>query len=89
MTFFYNKIGHSSYGLSFKHHFARNIYWSPDFLREDVTRSSRSPDLSPRDFFLWKYLKSEYFKHPPEPFNNKLKKTIRQEITTIPIVMLE
>jgi len=30
-------------------------------LREDVAWPTRSPDLSPCDFFLWGYLKAENF----------------------------
>ncbi|KAL4130614.1 hypothetical protein QTP88_008035 [Uroleucon formosanum] len=56
-------------------------------LRENITWPPRSPDLSPCDYFLWGYLKAEVFKHQPRTIE-ELKKTIRQEISRIPLDML-
>ena len=35
-------------------------------LGRQVERPARSPDLTPCDFFLWGYLKSRFYKTPPE-----------------------
>ena len=48
----------------------------------------RSPDLSPCDFFLWRYLKSKVYLGNPRTID-ELKEAIRREILTIPISMLE
>ncbi|KAL4096725.1 hypothetical protein QTP88_021620 [Uroleucon formosanum] len=56
-------------------------------LRENITWPPRSPDLSPCDYFLWGYLKAEVFKHRPRTIE-ELKKTIREEISMIPLDML-
>ena len=42
----------------------------------------RSPDLSPCDFFLWRYLKEKVFKHCPRSLED-LKERIQQEIDSI------
>jgi hypothetical protein len=44
---------------------------------------ARSPDLSPCDFFLWRYLKEKVFKHRPQSLED-LKERIRQKINAIP-----
>ena len=31
------------------------------FLRDDIGWPARSPDLSPRDYFLWSYAKAEVY----------------------------
>jgi len=56
-------------------------------LREDVTWSPCSPDLSACDFFFWDYLKAEDFKHRPRTLE-ELKETIREKIVRIPKDML-
>ena len=56
-------------------------------LREAVPWPPRSPDLSPRDFFLWGYLKAEVFKHRPRSLD-QLKEAIREEIEEISPDML-
>jgi len=52
-------------------------------LREDVAWPPRTSDLSPRDFFLWGYLKAEIFKYRPRTLE-ELKETIREKIARIP-----
>jgi hypothetical protein len=47
-------------------------------LHEAVPWPPRSPDLSPRDFFLWGYLKAEVFKHRPRSLD-RLKEAIQEE----------
>ena len=44
---------------------------------------ARSPDLTPCDFFLWRYLKEKVFKHHPQSLED-LKERIQQEINSIP-----
>ena len=52
-------------------------------LRGDFGWSARSPDLNPRDFFLWGYLKSKVYSNRPQSIE-QLKDAINQEITAIP-----
>ena len=52
-------------------------------LRGYVCWPAQSPDLSPGDFFLWKYLKEKDFKRRPQSLED-LKERIRQEIDGIP-----
>ena len=52
-------------------------------LRGDIGWPTRSPDLSPCDFFLWGYLKSKVYINHPQSIE-QLKEAIRQEITAIP-----
>ena len=54
----------------------------------DVPWSSRSPDLSTCDFFLWGYLKSRVYAHKPCTLND-LKVAIRQEICPIDRQLLD
>ncbi|KAF0711882.1 DUF4817 domain-containing protein [Aphis craccivora] len=56
-------------------------------LRENITWPPRSSDLNPCDYFLWRYLKAEVFKHRPRTIE-ELKEAIRQEISAIPLDML-
>jgi len=44
---------------------------------------TRSPDLSPCDVFLWRYLKEKVFKRRPRSLED-LKERIQQEIDSIP-----
>jgi hypothetical protein len=44
---------------------------------------SRSPDLTPSDFFLWGYLKAQVYHHRPRTLEG-LKEAITQEVTAIP-----
>ena len=48
----------------------------------DVPWHPRSPDISTRDFFLWRYFKSRVYTHKPHTLND-LKAAIRQEIRPI------
>jgi hypothetical protein len=52
------------------------------FLWENVTWLFCSPDLSPCNYFLRGYLKSEVFKHQPRTIEQP-KDAIRQEIAAI------
>jgi hypothetical protein len=56
--------------------------------RGDISWPARSPDLTPCDYFLWGYLKSEMFKHRPRNLQ-ALKDAIRQEVARIPHDMLD
>jgi hypothetical protein len=53
----------------------------------DIPWPARSPDLTPCDYFLWGYLKSEVFKHRPRTLQD-LKDAIRLEVARIPQQML-
>jgi hypothetical protein len=46
-----------------------------------------SPDITPPDFFLWGYVKSNVFRTPVNGLND-LKISIRNEISAIPADML-
>lgn len=48
----------------------------------------RSPDMTPPDFFLWGYLKSKVYVNKPKSLR-ALKNNIRNEISKIPVEMLE
>jgi len=62
---------------------ARNMFpGHPISLFRDVPWPPRSPDLSTRDFFLWRYLKSRVYAHNPRTLSD-LKEAIRQEIRPI------
>lgn len=52
-------------------------------LRGDIGWPPRSPDLSPCDFFLWGYLKSQVYQHRPQTIE-ALKEIITQEVAAIP-----
>ena len=59
-------------------------YWDKYRARQnDLTHLLVSLDLNPCDFFLWGYLKSKVYSNRPQSIE-KLKDTIRQEITAIP-----
>jgi len=49
---------------------------------------TRSPDLTPPDFFLWGYLKSKVFTNKPQTLL-QLKENIRREITAIDVHILQ
>ena len=53
-----------------------NIHWP-----------SRSPDLTPVDFFLWGYLKDRVYTGRPQT-REELKQSIHTEITAIQVDML-
>ena len=53
-------------------------------LRGDISWPPRSPDLSPPYFFLWGYVKAEFYKHRPRNLQ-ELKDVIRQEVAAIPM----
>lgn len=55
----------------------------------DIPWPARSPDLTAPDFFLWGYLKSKVFQENPPRTKEDLKERIRQEITNIPLQMLQ
>jgi len=55
----------------------------------DITRPTRSTDLSACDFFLWCYLKSQVFKDPAPHTVQELKHRIHQEVKRIPVEMLQ
>jgi hypothetical protein len=55
----------------------------------DTTCSTRSPDLSACDFFLWGYLKSQVFKAPTPQTVQELKHRIQQEVKRIPVEMFQ
>lgn len=55
----------------------------------DITWPSRSPDLTPCDFFLWGYLKSKVFQDNPPQTIQALRERIRQEVENIPLAMLQ
>ena len=55
----------------------------------DITWPARSPDLSPSDFFLWGYLKSQVFKAPAPNTVQELKHRSQQEVKRIPVEMLQ
>lgn len=50
--------------------------------REDIQWPPRSPDLTPCDFFLWGYLKSQVYRNSPATLD-ALKNNIRREIEAI------
>jgi len=52
-------------------------------LRSDIGWPARSPDLSPCEFFLWRYLKVEVYKHRPQTLK-ALKDAILEEVAAIP-----
>ena len=56
--------------------------------RVDLHWPARSPDLSPRDYFLWEYLKSIVYNDCPSTLTH-LKNNIRRTVANIPIDMLE
>ena len=51
-------------------------------LNEAIEWPPRSPDLTPLDFFLWRYLKSKVFSIPP-PNLDAMKRRIRVEIDVL------
>lgn len=51
--------------------------------RGDIPWPSRSPDLTPCDFFLWGYLKSRVYHNKPTTIS-QLKQNIHEEIAAIP-----
>ena len=53
------------------------------YLRGDIGWPALSPDLTPCDFFLWRYLKAEVYKHWPQTLK-ALKDVIREEVAAIP-----
>jgi hypothetical protein len=55
-------------------------------LRGDILWPACSPNLSPCDFFLWRYLKAEVFKCRPQT-TDELTDAICHKITAIPEVM--
>jgi hypothetical protein len=55
-------------------------------LRGDIPWPARSPDLSPRHFFLWGYLKAEVFKRRART-TDELKDAVRHKIRAIPEAM--
>jgi len=57
-------------------------------LRGDILWPARSPDLTPCDYFLWGYLKTEVFKHRPRTLQ-ALKDAIRLEVARILHDMLD
>lgn len=57
------------------------------FHNSDVTWPSRSPDLSPCNFFLWGYLKQKVYENRPHT-TEELKESIRAEIQNNPLEML-
>lgn len=50
--------------------------------RGDIPWPPRSPDLSPMDFFLWGYLKSQVYESNPRSID-ELKENIRREMSSI------
>jgi hypothetical protein len=52
-------------------------------LRGDIGWPKRSPDFKPCDFFLWGYLKVEFYKHGPQTLK-ALKDAIGEEVAAIP-----
>jgi hypothetical protein len=54
-------------------------------LRGDIPWPAGSPDLSPRHFILWGYLKAEVFKCRAQT-TDELRDAIRHRITAIPEV---
>uniref|UniRef100_A0AAF5DK87 Transposable element Tc3 transposase n=1 Tax=Strongyloides stercoralis TaxID=6248 RepID=A0AAF5DK87_STRER len=54
----------------------------------NINWPSRSPDLSPLDFFLWGYLKDRVYRNKPEMIED-LKENIETEIADIPRSMLK
>ena len=57
-------------------------------LHGDIGWPARSPDLSPCDYFLWGYVKSEVFKHRPTTIDG-LKAAICKTINEIPQEMIQ
>ena len=57
-------------------------------LRGDIGWPLRSPDLTPCDFFLWRYIKSQMYQHRLANLE-ELKAAITHEINTIPQDMVE
>jgi len=55
-------------------------------LRGDIGWPTRSPDLTPCDFFLWGYLKAKVYARRPGTIE-QLKEAIRQEVVAIPPAM--
>jgi len=55
-------------------------------LRGDIGWPTRSPDLTPCDFFLWGYLKAKVYACRPGTIE-QLKEAIRQEVAAIPPAM--
>ena len=53
----------------------------------DIHWPSRSPDLTPVDFFLWGYLKDRVYAGRPHT-TEELKQSIHREITAIPVDLL-
>jgi hypothetical protein len=51
-------------------------------LHGDIGWPTRSPDLSPFDFFLWGYLKVQVYQHRPQTLEG-LKEAITQEVAVI------
>ena len=54
-----------------------------------VAISSRSPDLSPCDFFLWGYVKGLVFVLPLPANNEEIKKKITAALETVTKDMLQ
>ena len=57
-------------------------------LRGDIGWPSRSPDLTPCDFFLWGHVKSQVYQHRLANLE-ELKAAITHEINAIPQDMIE
>ncbi|CAF4946631.1 unnamed protein product [Pieris macdunnoughi] len=55
---------------------------------QHINWPTRSPDLTPADFFLWGYQKSKVY-NPLPPNLNVLKQRITEEINSIPRAMLQ
>ncbi|XP_045504404.1 uncharacterized protein LOC123701036 [Colias croceus] len=56
--------------------------------RGDIEWPPRSPDLTPPDFFLWGYLKSNVYENSPQTLND-LKTNIREKIASIDRPLLQ
>ena len=68
--------------------FARTLSAHLISLRGDIGWPARSPDLSPCDYFLWGYVKSEVFKDRPTTIDG-LKAAICKTINEIPQEMTQ
>lgn len=53
----------------------------------DINWPSRSPDLTPPDYFLWGYLKDRVYRNKPQTLQ-QLKENIRREVATISNALL-
>jgi len=53
----------------------------------DIPWHPRSPELTPRDYFLWGYLKTKQFETRPRTTAD-LKQRIQDEVAAIPVEML-